>query len=64
MRALIGALAMGECGDEAGCIKNYLYGVKNYHSASGILNFDENGDVIKSITLKTIQNGRFVPYAE
>jgi branched-chain amino acid transport system substrate-binding protein len=41
--------------------KNLLYSLgKNYKGKSGIIDFDENGDVEKMPVLKTIENGEFV----
>ena len=39
-------------------IKDYLYKVKNYQGASGIITFDENGDVLKPMAIKTIKDGK------
>jgi len=59
------AMAINEClGDKSDCIKDYLYQVKNYPGAGGLTTFDENGDVLKPIMIKTIKNGEFVPYEE
>jgi branched-chain amino acid transport system substrate-binding protein len=44
------------------CIKDELYKIKNYPGASGKTSFDENGDALKEIIIKTIKNGQFVPY--
>ncbi|GAI47596.1 unnamed protein product [marine sediment metagenome] len=41
-------------------IKNILYGVKNYPGVNGSLTFDSNGDVIKSLVIKTVRNGKFI----
>jgi branched-chain amino acid transport system substrate-binding protein len=46
------------------CVKNEIYKVKNYDGVSGSATFDENGDAIKPISIKTIKNGQFVPYEE
>lgn len=48
------------------CIKEELYNIKNYQGAIGnSLSFDNNGDIIdRSIELRTIKNGQFVPYEE
>lgn len=44
-------------------IKNKLFEVsKKYNGVSGNVTFDQNGDVIKSVTFKTIKNGQFVPF--
>ncbi|MFA6422575.1 MAG: ABC transporter substrate-binding protein [Candidatus Buchananbacteria bacterium] len=42
-------------------IKKELYSLgQNYHGASGIINFMENGDVSKPMSIKTVKNGQFV----
>ena len=46
-------------------IRDNLYKVgQNYYGASGVITFDENGDVKKPMLIKTIKNGQFVPYEE
>ncbi len=54
--------AMRKCDEDTSCIKEFLYNVKNYQGASGTLSFDSKGDVLKPIALKTVRNGKFVPY--
>jgi len=39
-------------------IKDYLYTVKDYPGASGVITFDKNGDVLKPMAIKTIKNGK------
>lgn len=39
-------------------VKDYLYNVKNYQGASGIITFDNNGDVLKPMAIKTIKDGK------
>ncbi len=39
-------------------IKDYLYTVKNYQGASGLITFDKNGDVLKPMAIKTIRKGK------
>jgi branched-chain amino acid transport system substrate-binding protein len=39
------------------CIKDKLYTIKNYQGASGIITFDKNGDVLKPMAIKIIENG-------
>lgn len=50
-------LGGGFSGDD---IKEGLYKIKDFHGASGIMSFDRNGDVVKPIGLKTVQDGKFV----
>lgn len=54
--------ALKKCGNDAPCIKNSLYNVKDFFGVTGSTTFDEYGDVIKSIIIKTVKNGRFVKY--
>ena len=46
------------------CVKNSLYKIQDYPGVSGKTSFDQNGDVKKSVVLKTIKNGQFVKYEE
>ena len=45
------------------CIKNRLYQT-DYNGVVGRVRFDKNGDPIIPIVMKTVKNGRFVPYGE
>lgn len=45
-------------------IRDFLYEVKDYQGASGILTFDEYGEVSKPIILKVTRNGKFVKLNE
>jgi len=56
------SICFEQVGDDIDQVKSCLYGIKDYQGASGILSFDENGDVIKPFLIKTIKNGQFVPY--
>jgi len=58
--------AMEYCGGDkdTDCIRDFLYNLKDYPGIGGITTFDENGDVIKPLQLKTVKNGEFVPYEE
>jgi len=44
------------------CLKDELFKIKDFPGASGILTFDEYGDVEKPVTFKTIKNREFIPY--
>ena len=41
------------------CIRDYLYGVKNYQGLGGTLSFDAKGDVIKPVLIKVAKDGAF-----
>lgn len=51
-------------GPEVERVKKCIYDTQNYQGASGVLSFDQNGDITKPFIFKTIKNGQFVPYAE
>ncbi len=57
---MLAAEAIEMCEEDTSCIKDELYEVKNYSGASGVLSFDENGDVIKPLIIKTVKDGKFV----
>ena len=38
--------------------RDYLYSVKGYQGASGTITFDKNGDVLKPMAIKVIENGK------
>jgi branched-chain amino acid transport system substrate-binding protein len=48
------------CGFSGEDIRKGLNMIKDYHGASGVMTFDENGDVHKPIGFKIIKNGKFV----
>ena len=56
--------AIISCGgdDDTACIRDYIYGIKDYFGISGITTFNEDGDVIKPISIKVVRNGEFVLY--
>ena len=61
---LIG-LAISNCNNtdnNTACLRDYLYGVKDYKGAGGTLIFDSNGDVLKPVMLKIVREGKFVKY--
>ncbi len=54
------AVAMERNGFTSVGIRDALYEIRDYPGVSGKTDFDENGDVIKPVKLKTVKNGRFV----
>jgi len=48
------------CGPSAECLKNELYKVHNFPGVAGPTSFDDHGDVIKPIVVRTIKDGQFV----
>ena len=55
---------MNRVGTDATAIKDELYKVKDYPGVGGLTSFDQNGDVIKPVIIKTVKNGQFVKYEE
>lgn len=45
-------------------VKNALYNLKDFYGVGGVISFDENGDVIKPLSIKTVKNGQFVTLRE
>lgn len=41
-------------------IRNHLDHLGTYHGVTGDIKFDENGDVIRGVVLKTVKDGRFI----
>ncbi len=52
------AVILGE-GITSEKIANGLRRIENYNGASGLINFDQNGDVSKPLDMKIIENGEF-----
>lgn len=53
--------ALGRCGSgDTACIRDFLYGTREYEGAGGTPSFDMNGDVEKPVTLKVARGGKFV----
>lgn len=53
-------LAIKKGGYNGERIKNAFYGIKDFPGINGNLSFDENGDVVKPLTIKTVKKGKFV----
>lgn len=53
------ALALGKCGPDAGCIKSYLFSLKDYQTILGNLTFDDNGDPDYQYFMKMFKNKKF-----
>jgi branched-chain amino acid transport system substrate-binding protein len=60
MRILIAALR--SCSFQQDAVKNSLYHIKNFPGVTGDTSFDQNGDVVKPVSLKTVRGGHFVAY--
>ena len=52
--------AISTKGNDGEMIRQYLNEAKNWKGVSGIIEFDENGDVHKPMVMKTIKNGEFI----
>jgi branched-chain amino acid transport system substrate-binding protein len=50
-----------EVGTKSEEIKDWMYTVKEYRGASGVISFDANGDVIEPIKIVQVKNGNIVP---
>jgi branched-chain amino acid transport system substrate-binding protein len=54
--------ALHSCGFDPAKVKEALYETRDYEGVSGRTSFDQNGDVDKPVTLKTVRGGRYVQY--
>ena len=59
LKLLVEAVQLGG-GIDGPSIKRGLEKVKDFKGASGLINFDANGDVVKPSGLKTVKDGQFV----
>jgi len=55
---LVKAIEQAGAADSAS-IHKALLNIKDFQGAAGIVNFDENGDAVKSAVIKTIKDGKF-----
>lgn len=44
---------------DSDCNKNYLYELDNFNGVTGLIKFDQNGDVQQGFSIKEINNGKF-----
>jgi len=54
------AKVLQQCGTDKECIKNTLYNIRDFCGVTGSTSFDEHGDVIKPIVIRSIVNGKFI----
>jgi branched-chain amino acid transport system substrate-binding protein len=59
---MIIAAVIKKVGTNSERIKDELYKVKDFPGVTGNTTFDDHGDVIKAIIIKTVKNGRFMRY--
>ena len=58
MKILAKAIERG--GTDVENVKKELYGIKNFIGVTGKTSFDKNGDVIKPIGIKKVEDGKFI----
>ncbi len=51
-----------KCGGNSQCLRDFLYTVKDRPGVTGPTSFDSQGDVIKTVLIKTVSGGRFRAY--
>lgn len=52
--------ALKEANFDQARVKDQLYQIRGFKGITGETSFDKNGDVIKPVSLKTVESGRFV----
>ena len=58
--AYVLAHILGKCDGSRECLKDELYKVQNLPGVSGPTSFDDHGDVLKPIVVRTIKDGKFI----
>ncbi len=43
-------------------IRNALYHINNFQGVNGTINFDQNGDVVRPLAIKTVKDGKFIAF--
>lgn len=56
------AIASNKEGATGTQIRDYFDKMGSYHGVTGDIKFDENGDVIRGVIIKTVKDGHFVSY--
>lgn len=56
--------AIEKCTSNSQCVRDYFYSLRNYAGASGVLSFDDHGDVLKPLKSKYVHNGNFVEFGQ
>jgi branched-chain amino acid transport system substrate-binding protein len=46
-------------GTDVDRLRSGLHAIRDFHGASGLINFDANGDVLKPAGLRTVKDGKF-----
>lgn len=59
---MILAHVLRKCERDRECLKNAMYDIREFPGVTGPTTFDDHGDVVKHILLKTVRKGRFVLY--
>lgn len=55
---------LGSCrGTDTECLKEKLYSVKDYNGISGMISIDKNGDTEREYVLRTVKDGKLIPYS-
>jgi branched-chain amino acid transport system substrate-binding protein len=56
------SLAIRNVGTNPDAIKKFLYTVKDFPGVTGKITFDKNGDIIGTMSIKMVKDGKFVWY--
>ena len=52
------------CDTNSTCVRDHLYSVQGHQGASGVITFDEKGDILKPVKIFSVSNGKLhVPYS-
>lgn len=56
------ANVLEKCANDTECIKTELYDINDFPGVTGMTTFDDRGDVVKPIVIKTVRNAKFEKY--
>lgn len=58
------AEGLRKCGPDGACVRDFLYKLEGYKGVTGDISFDDHGDIIKKLFMKTVENKKFVGMEE
>lgn len=54
------AEGLSKCGPDGACVRDFLYKLEDYKGVTGDISFDDHGDIVKKLFMKTVKDKKFV----
>ncbi len=54
------AEGLRKCGADGACVRDFLYKLEGYKGITGDISFDDHGDIVKKLFMKTVKDKKFV----